>query len=117
MVSYLEERQGDADWLLAVGSAQEASALILQTGRPVIAMGGFTGSDPAMTVRELQRYAKEGRLHYVLVNGDGDGDGGFGPRRGGSEVTDWVRKNGTAVPATAYGGIATTSGAQLYYLA
>lgn len=48
MIAYLEKHQGGATWLVAVSSAQEASSIILKTGRPVIAMGGFTGTDPAM---------------------------------------------------------------------
>ncbi|GAA3233540.1 ArnT family glycosyltransferase [Actinocorallia longicatena] len=89
VVDYLVKNQGSARWLVAVASAQSASSLILQTGRPVIAMGGFTGSDPAMTVAKLKAYAAAGKLRYVLV---GDARGG-----GSSEVTAWVQQNGKAV--------------------
>ncbi|MGK5553216.1 glycosyltransferase family 39 protein, partial [Actinomadura kijaniata] len=112
MISYLERNQGSARWLVAVPSAQQASSLILRTGKPVIAMGGFTGGDPAMTVAGLQQYVREGALRYVLVNGQG---GGFGPDRGNSEVTAWVQRNGTLVSAGEYGG-ASDGGAQLYRL-
>ena len=38
-----------------------AAAIILQTGGiPVMAMGGFSGSDPAPTVAQLEQYVKEG---------------------------------------------------------
>ncbi|MEO3824269.1 hypothetical protein [Actinomadura sp. B10D3] len=67
LISYLEQNQGGAGWLVAVSSSQEASPIILRTGRPVIAMGGFTGGDPAMTVAKLQRYVEEGELRYVLL--------------------------------------------------
>ncbi|WP_245667891.1 ArnT family glycosyltransferase [Actinomadura macra] len=114
MIDYLEKNQGSADWLVAVSSAQEASSMILQTGRSVIAMGGFTGRDPAMTVAKLQRYVAEGRLHYVLVGGRA----GVGPDGGGSDVTAWVQKNGTPVQASEYGGSgdAQSWGARLYRL-
>lgn len=115
MTAYLEQRQGTADWLVAVDNSQQASSLILQTGRPVIAMGGFTGIDPAMTVAKLQRYVQQGRLHYVLV-GTGRGGGFGGPDAGNSAVTAWVERNGTAIAASTYGGRSTTSGSQLYYL-
>ncbi|MBO2454660.1 glycosyltransferase family 39 protein [Actinomadura barringtoniae] len=118
MISYLEKHRNGAQWLLAVSSAQQASSIIISTGQPVIAMGGFTGSDPAMTVAKLQQYVKEGKLHYVMVSGQG---GGFGPDRGNSEVSEWVRKNGTLVQPSEYGGSSSSSsssgsGAQLYYL-
>ncbi|MEU5883002.1 glycosyltransferase family 39 protein [Spirillospora sp. NPDC047279] len=113
MTDYLEKHQGAAEWLVAVSSAQQASSLILRTGKPVIAMGGFTGSDPAMTVDKLQQYVKEGKLHYVLLGGGG------GPGGGDSEVTAWVQKNGKLVDASDYGSSSSSSsgsGAQLYYL-
>ncbi|WP_329090429.1 glycosyltransferase family 39 protein [Actinomadura citrea] len=115
MIAYLEKNQGGATWLLAVSSAQEASSIILRTGRPVIAMGGFTGSDPAMTVAKLQQYVKEGRLRYILLGGR------MGPGGGDTAVTAWVQKNATPVDASAYGGTTGTAaggstGARLYKL-
>ena len=56
-----------------------AAAIILQTGGiPVMAMGGFSGSDPAPTVAQLEQYVKEGKLHYVLTGGTGGFGGGGG---------------------------------------
>ncbi|GAA0210701.1 hypothetical protein GCM10009527_003350 [Actinomadura nitritigenes] len=103
MISYLERNQGSATWLVAVSSAQSASSIILSTGRPVIAMGGFTGSDPAMTVAKLQKYVKDGKLRYIMLGG------GMGPGGGNSSVTAWVQKNGTLVDPSEYGGT-TSSG-------
>ncbi|MEW2358921.1 glycosyltransferase family 39 protein [Spirillospora sp. NPDC029432] len=105
MVDYLRKNRNGARWLVAVGSSQQASSIILESGEPVIAMGGFTGQDPAMTVEKLQRYVESGQLRYILI-----GEGRGGPGGGGSsEVTAWVRKNGTLVDASAYGGSSGTS--------
>ena len=106
MAAYLVQNRGKATWLVAVGSAQQASSLMLRTGAPVIAMGGFTGSDPAMTVAKLQRYVKEGRLRFILLGGRG----------GGAEVAEWVRQHATPVDAGEYGDPFGGSG-QLYRLA
>ncbi|MFI0356358.1 ArnT family glycosyltransferase [Actinomadura sp. 9N407] len=115
MTDYLVKNRGGARWLVAVSSAQQASSMILETGEPVIAMGGFTGQDPAMTVDKLQRYVQSGQLRYILI-----GEGRGGPGGGGSsEVTAWVQKNGTLVDASAYGGSSASSSssdAQLYEL-
>ncbi|MEV4679110.1 glycosyltransferase family 39 protein [Actinomadura sp. NPDC049382] len=116
MIAYLEKNQGGATWLVAVSSAQEASSIILATGRPVIAMGGFTGSDPAMTTAKLQSYVRDGKLRYILLGGR------MGPGGGSSAVTAWVQRHGTPVDESEYGGSATgqtgagASGAQLYKL-
>ncbi|WP_424530899.1 glycosyltransferase family 39 protein [Sphaerisporangium viridialbum] len=100
MISYLERNRGGATWLLAVSSAQSASSIILSTGgEPVIAMGGFTGSDAAMTVAKLREYVSSGRLKYLMLGG-----GMGGPERGNDEVTAWVKANGTLVDPTEYGG-------------
>ncbi|MBG0817212.1 glycosyltransferase family 39 protein [Planomonospora sp. ID82291] len=104
MIAYLKENRGGATWLVAVGSAQSASSAILSTGLPVIAMGGFTGSDPAMTADRLQELVASGRLRYV-VPGGGRGGGRGGPDGGGSsEVSAWVQANCTVVAAAEYGG-------------
>jgi 4-amino-4-deoxy-L-arabinose transferase-like glycosyltransferase len=112
MISYLEKNQGAATWLVAVGNSQAASSIILQTGKPVISMFGFTGSDRAMTVQKLQEYVKAGKLRYVMTGGGGWG--GFGGRggRGGleSDVTTWVQKNCSAVKSSEYGGGSSSAG-------
>jgi 4-amino-4-deoxy-L-arabinose transferase-like glycosyltransferase len=100
MAAYLKRNKGSATWLVAVDSAQSASSLILSTGEPVIAMGGFTGSDPAMSVDKLRRYVAEGKLKYVLIGG------GFG-RGASADVTAWVKAHGTQVDPAEYGGTST----------
>ena len=109
LVSYLESHRGTATWIVATASAQQASSLELASGDPVLAMGGFTGSDPAMTVGRLEALVASGQLRYVLAGGDTGGG-----RQGGSSTTDsvmaWVESHGTAVDT---GG---STGATLYDL-
>ena len=114
MISYLEAHRDGATWLLAVQGSSAAASIILETGGlPVLAMGGFTGSDPAPTLAQFERYVKQGKVHYVLTGG---GLGGFGGRGGSGSVDSWVEQNCTAVPASAYGGSTTGTGASgLYY--
>ncbi|GAB2817679.1 glycosyltransferase family 39 protein [Actinocorallia aurea] len=100
-VAYLEEHQGSAKWLVAVSDAQSAGSLILGTGRPVIAMGGFTGSDAAMTVERLKRLVADGSLKYIVVGGGR----GFGRQSGGDDVDTWVQENGTAVEEVGDGSL------------
>ncbi|MFI6386680.1 glycosyltransferase family 39 protein [Nonomuraea sp. NPDC050540] len=87
LVTFLEANRGNADWLVAVGSAQQAASLILSTGEPVIAMGGFTGADPAMTTARLEELTSSGRLRYVMTGGG----------RGAGQTTSWVQENCAAV--------------------
>jgi 4-amino-4-deoxy-L-arabinose transferase-like glycosyltransferase len=112
-VNYLLANQGGAKWLLAVSNSNTAASLELQTGKAVISMFGFTGSDNAMTVDKLEKLVAAGELKYVELGG-GMGGGGLtgGPGGGtaGSSVQTWVEKNCTAVSSSALGGTSSSSG-------
>ena len=111
MIAYLEAHRDGATWLVAVQGSSAAASIILTTdGIPVMAMGGFRGTDPAPTLAQFEQYVEQGKVHYVLTGGRGGlGGGGLGGGSGGTvaSVTSWVEKNCTAVPASAYGGTAS----------
>src|ERR1039458_4414449 len=108
MISYLEAHRDGATWLVAVQGSSAAASIILATGGiPVMAMGGFRGTDAAPALAQLEQYVKQGKLHYVLAGGRGEG--GFGG--GAGTVTSWVEQNCTAVPASAYGAAASVGAA------
>ncbi|MER5530160.1 glycosyltransferase family 39 protein [Streptomyces sp. NPDC002677] len=96
MITYLKKHQDGATWLVAVATDQTASSVILESGQPVISMGGWSGSDNAMTLAKLKSLVKAGKLHYIVVSSDG----GQGTN---SEIATWVKKHGTAV--SAYSGL------------
>jgi 4-amino-4-deoxy-L-arabinose transferase-like glycosyltransferase len=80
LVSYLEKHQGSAEYLVAVTGSQAAAPLILATGKPVIAMGGFNGGDPTPTLAQFKQLVATGKVHYVLVSsGVGAGTGAAAP--------------------------------------
>ena len=106
LVSYLLTNRGGATWIVATWSANGAGTIELASGQPVMAMGGFSGGDPAPTLDQLKAYVASGQLRYVLINGAGGGMGG--PGSSGSTATDisaWVASVGTVVD---YGGNAGT---------
>jgi 4-amino-4-deoxy-L-arabinose transferase-like glycosyltransferase len=96
MISYLKRHQDGATWLVAVATDQTASSIILESGEPVISMGGWSGSDNAMTLAKLKSLVKSGKLHYIVISGSGQGSSN-------SEISTWVKKYGTAV--SAYSGL------------
>ncbi len=102
LVAWLVAHHGEETWLVAVGSANQAGPLQLASGVPVMAMGGFMGSDPVPTLEQLQAYVRDGSLRYVLPGeGRGGGPGGFfgGDGRGSvsGERMDWVTSACTPV--------------------
>ncbi|MFL5734502.1 MAG: glycosyltransferase family 39 protein [Chloroflexia bacterium] len=105
LVSYLEDNQDGYLYLVAVSNSQQASSIALSTGKPVLATGGFMGSDPALTVDKLQEMVAGKQVRFILVGG-GMGPGGRGMPGGAnnSEVNTWVQSNCTVVDPTLYGG-------------
>jgi 4-amino-4-deoxy-L-arabinose transferase-like glycosyltransferase len=101
LLNYLIANRGNAAWIVAANSAQEAGSIELATGLPVMAMGGFTGSDPAPTLDQLKSYIASGKLRFVLASA-GVGGGGFGS--GSNDRTTWVT---SACKAVNYGGSAS----------
>jgi 4-amino-4-deoxy-L-arabinose transferase-like glycosyltransferase len=105
LMTWLTQHHGSETWLVAVSSANQAGPLQLASGVPVMAMGGFMGSDPAPTLEQLQGYIRDGRLRYVLVGGTGGfgGPGGFfggdGQGNVAGERTQWVTSACTPVGA------------------
>ena len=79
----------------AIGS-QNAAGLQLATGLPVMAIGGFNGSDPSPTLAQFQSYVSAGQIHYFAAS-SGRGAGGPGGAAGGSAITSWVEQSFTAV--------------------
>ena len=74
--------------------------IIIDTGEPVVTIGGFDGQDPAPTVSQLAKLVADGDLKYVLIS---DSSGG-GPGGGGSsDITTWVKAHGTAVDGVSVG--------------
>ena len=83
LVRYLERHQGSAEYLVAVNGSQTAAPFILESGKAVIAMGGFTGTDPTPTPSQFELLVATGKVHYVYVS-SGAGGGGGTPGAGGA---------------------------------
>ena len=87
LAAWLEAHTEEETWALVVGSAQTASGLIADQGVSVMALGGFMGTDPTLTVDEFADLVESGAVRYVLVSGGGPGGatgGGPGAGRGGA---------------------------------
>ncbi|MFE6737475.1 ArnT family glycosyltransferase [Streptomyces tubercidicus] len=94
----LKKDADDYTWAAATIGSQNAASYQLATGEPVMAIGGFNGSDPSPTLARFKEYVADGKIHYFLAGGR-DGRGGKGGRggpggdRGGSsQITSWVTK-------------------------
>lgn len=97
LVAFLRANRSGERFLLGMSSAPLAAPIIVRTGEPVMAMGGFHGEDPILTPERLERLIVARELRFALI---GD-EGGFGWRPGGETanlaVAEWIRANGTIV--------------------
>ncbi len=80
----LETDADDYTWAAAAVGAQNAASYQLSTGEPVMAIGGFNGTDPAPTLARFKEYVADGRIHYFIGGGTGGGMGGDSAPRPGS---------------------------------
>jgi len=89
----------DADqftWAAAAVGSSNAAGYQLATGLPVMAVGGFNGTDPAPTLEQFQSYVAQGRIHW-FVRSDMPGFM-FGNKSGSDaaeQIQQWVRVNFT----------------------
>jgi 4-amino-4-deoxy-L-arabinose transferase-like glycosyltransferase len=81
-------------WAAATVGSQSAAPLELSSGKAVMAIGGFAGSDPAPTLAQFQASVKAGEIKYFLAGGFGGGRGGSDGA--GSAITSWVESHYTA---------------------
>ena len=90
-------------WVAATVSANQAAGYQLATGYPVMAMGGFNGTDPTPTLAEFEDFVAAGRIHYFIAGGGmGLGRGGAGGAAGGGtsdsgEISTWVEQHYDAI--------------------
>ncbi|MGW9455642.1 ArnT family glycosyltransferase [Streptomyces globisporus] len=97
----------DYTWVAAAVGAQNAASYQLATGEPVMAIGGFNGSDPSPTLAQFKKYVAEGKIHYFVSGGGmgggmrggtaGEGGGGMGSSGTSSQISSWVTENFTEV--------------------
>jgi 4-amino-4-deoxy-L-arabinose transferase-like glycosyltransferase len=95
LLAFLREHHRGERYLLATLNARLAAPVIIETGLPVMAIGGFMGIDPILTPERFAALVADHQVRFVLLGGD------F-VRRGGGEpsqraITEWIKGNGALV--------------------
>ena len=112
LTALLEKDAGRYTWVAATIGSNSAAGYQLATGDPVMAIGGFNGTDPTPTLAAFQRYVADGEVHYFIAGG-GTGFGGNSGSGTSSAITQWVEENFTAATVggvTVYDLTQSTSG-------
>jgi hypothetical protein len=90
----------DYTWAAAAVGSNVASGYQLASGLPVMAIGGFNGSDPSPTLDQFKAYVAAGRIHWFIASGGGRGMGAGGSTS--AAIASWVAETFTA---TTVGGV------------
>lgn len=97
LINFLLKNNTGEKYILAVVRATEAAPIIIKTGKAVMAMGGFSGNDPILTVEKLKEMIKNGEVKYFELSG-GFGRFGFGQDGINSEdISSWIMEHGELV--------------------
>ncbi|GLZ33320.1 glycosyl transferase [Lentzea sp. NBRC 105346] len=87
-------RESKTKWAAATVGSNNAAGLQLAGDRPVMAVGGFNGTDPSPTLEQFQELVRSGQIKYFV------GDGMRMPSDSGSDaaerIAQWVADTFTA---------------------
>jgi len=112
LLPFLQENRGSTQFLAASVNARLAAPLIIATGAPVLAFGGFQGTMPVADETTLAKLAQTGALRFVLLTHSSS-------RRQivpEANVADWVRAHGTRREIADSDALGRRSGVELYDL-
>ena len=116
LAEFLTANRRGERFLLSTSSTMLAAPIIIRTGEPVMARGGFHGLDPILTPEKLAAMVAAGEVRFVML-----GDLSLVSRRLGAEaagrpIAEWTRQNGTRVDPALWREHARGSSFQLYDL-
>ncbi|MGB8405643.1 MAG: glycosyl transferase, partial [Mycobacterium sp.] len=86
----------DADkyrWTAAVIGSNNAAGYQLAAEAPVLAVGGFNGTDPAPTLAQFQQYVAAHQIHYFIRSSLLMGHGPDSGSDAAQQIAAWVRSN------------------------
>ena len=87
----------DFTWAAAVVGSNNAAGYQLASGAPIMAVGGFNGTDPSPTLEEFQRYVADRQIHY-FIRGKmmiGHWGGATTGSRESADIAEWVETHYT----------------------
>jgi 4-amino-4-deoxy-L-arabinose transferase-like glycosyltransferase len=96
LLAALKADAGSYTWAAAAIGSNNASGYQLASELPVMAIGGFNGSDPSPTLAQFQAYVATGEIHYFIGGSGLGGASSTGGSNVASQISAWVAANYTA---------------------
>ncbi|PON00595.1 mannosyltransferase [Bacillus halotolerans] len=103
LLSYLREHNTGEEYLFATLTTVTAAPYIINTDESVMALGGFNGTDPILTVSELKKLVNEGKVKYFLLSETNSGN---------TELVSWIKKHGQEISSDEYSSSSSSTSSQ-----
>ncbi|ODR26909.1 glycosyltransferase family 39 protein [Mycolicibacterium porcinum] len=84
-------RGTNTTWSAAINRSGAAAALETATDTAVMAIGGFTGTDPVPTLAQFQTYVADRQITYYILPEPKNDHGGFFGNDSHADISDWVK--------------------------
>jgi 4-amino-4-deoxy-L-arabinose transferase-like glycosyltransferase len=94
LTALLQRDAGSHTWAAATIGSNSAAGYQLASGEPVMALGGFNGTDPFPTLAGFQQLVAEGEIHY-FVGEAGRSNTASGGSDEAHRIGLWVQENFT----------------------
>jgi len=99
LIAFLESNRKGERYLFATSTTRVAAPIIIETGEPVMAMGGFHGLDPILTPEKLAQLVAANQVRFATQGDLSLIDRRMGAAGAGKAVAEWIREHGTRVDA------------------
>ena len=90
LVTALQAGASDYTWAAAVVGSNNAAGYQLATELPVMAVGGFNGTDPSPTLAQFQELVSQGKIHFFIAGGTMRSTSGSDAA---TQIAAWVAAN------------------------
>lgn len=101
LIAYLEKNNTGETYLFGTTDATTAGPYIIKTQKAVMAMGGFNGTDPTLTVNEFKTMIQNGEIKYFYIPANS--------KAANSDIITWIEENATPIDSSEYSSADTTS--------
>ncbi|MBF2513131.1 ArnT family glycosyltransferase [Listeria marthii] len=100
LISYLQKNNTGETYLFGTTDATTAGPYIIKTKEAIMALGGFNGTDPTLTVKQLKQMIKSGEIKYFYLPSNS--------KASDSDVVKWIQENGTEIDQSEWSSSTST---------
>ncbi|MBF2587913.1 glycosyltransferase family 39 protein [Listeria marthii] len=100
LINYLQKNNTGETYLFGTTDATTAGPYIIKTKEAVMALGGFNGTDPTLTVKQLKQMIKSGEIKYFYLPSNS--------KASDSDVVKWIQENGTEIDQSEWSSSTST---------